>query len=88
MKAFLPNLIPHLCGVLGLVFNTAGAFGLIRFTGKAYAGSPLTVEQIRSLEPVLPQARRYAVFETLGFRVSLWFLAGGFVLQLIDLLRG
>ncbi len=81
-------MIIHLWGVVGLSINAIGALGLLRFTSKPFAGSPLTEEQIRSLLPGMPKARRQIAIEVWGYRLSVIALVIGFILQIVDLLTG
>ncbi len=76
----------HWVGAAGLVLNTIMArLDLLKLAGKPFERSPLTEEQIRSLWPKLPFEYRREIF---GYRYSVGLLGLGFVLQLVDLLRG
>lgn len=75
----------HPWGIAGLVANTLGAFGLLRFTSNPDANATLTHEHLQSLRLVMPESRRSYRFEINGYRISIGALALGFILQLIDL---
>ncbi len=76
----------HPFGIAGLIVNTLSAVGLLIFTSKPDAGSPLTHEQLQSVRS--PAQRRQYFWKVWGYRGSFAALALGFVLQLLDLLAG
>ncbi|MEA3196290.1 MAG: hypothetical protein QOF32_342 [Gammaproteobacteria bacterium] len=78
--------IPHPLGITGLVFNTAGALGLLKFAPNPYAGSPLSEEQLQSLRSASAELRRPHTRRVWSYRACMIALVIGFGLQLVDLL--
>jgi hypothetical protein len=78
--------IPHPLGIIGLVFNTAGALGLLKFVPNPDAGSPLSGEQLASLRSVNTELRRPYTKAVRSYRLCVFALVIGFGFQLIDLL--
>lgn len=76
-------MIAHPFGIAGLIVNTVSAFGLLYFRPNPFANSTLTRDQLFSV--ARDHYERY-IREMRLYRASVFGMAVGFVLQLIDLL--
>lgn len=76
----------HIFGIIGLIFNTAGAFGLLKFVPNPDAGAALPHETLQTLRLSMPEQRRAYTTAVWSYRLCVIALAIGFVLQLVDLL--
>ena len=84
----MPHLVIHWAAVAGLVLNTAGAVGLLKYTREPDAGSVLPHETLQSLRagPGMEGPRRQYQRQVRAYQLSFGALIAGFILQLIDLL--
>jgi hypothetical protein len=78
--------MPHTFGIGGLILNTIGALGLLKYAANPDSGSPLSPEQLESLRSADKELRRPYERQILAYRLCLASLALGFVLQIIDLI--
>lgn len=79
-------MIRHPFGFAGLILNTAGALGLLKYTADPDAGAVLSHDQLQSLRSVNRALRWPYTRKVWAYQACLIALALGFVLQLADLL--
>jgi hypothetical protein len=79
----------HTLGIVGLVMNTVGAFGLIPFPpdlkGLRRDGT-IPVPGAMALERWIPNGRHLYRIQKIGFFTTIALLVIGFILQLLDLM--
>jgi hypothetical protein len=79
----------HTLGIVGLVMNTLGAFGLIPFPpdlkGVRRDGT-LSVPGAMGLIRLIPNGRHVYRIQKIGFFATIALLVVGFFLQLLDLI--
>jgi hypothetical protein len=78
--------MPHPFGITGLIFNTVGALGLLKFVPNPDAGAALPHESLQSLRLSMPDQRRAYTRQIWSYRICVIALIVGFCLQLVDLI--
>jgi len=78
----------HTLGIVGLVMNTVGAFGLIPFPPDLKGIRPdgtIPVPGAMALIRLIPNGRHVYLVQKIGFFTTIALLVAGFILQLLDL---
>jgi hypothetical protein len=79
----------HTLGIIGLVMNTVGAFGLIPFPPDLkglHKDGTIAVPGPLALQRLIPNGRHLYLVQKIGFFTTIALLVVGFILQLLDLM--